>query len=128
VTTNPFVVLGVEWGTTPDEAQLAFARLARGLRRAPGGVETLQELTRALNEIDSIAKDPKRAVEVYRIPSDPTAFVPPGLGVLRPPPERLGRTSPASTEVVTAFTESAVAESVLSLLTRVARSASLPPR
>lgn len=128
MTANPFVRLGVEWGTTPDDAQLAFARRARGLRRAPGGVEALQELTRALNEIDTVAKDPKLAVELYRIPSDPSAFIPPGLGVLRPPPERLARTTPASHDVLASFTESAVAEAVQVLLTSVARSVSLPAR
>lgn len=125
---NPYVVLRVEWGTAPDEAQIAFARRARGLRRAPGGVEMLQELTRALNEIDEIAKDPRRAVGVFRIPSDPSAFIPPGLGALRPPPEKMGRHSAESSAELVAFTDAAVEQCVHVRAAGAAANAALPAR
>jgi hypothetical protein len=93
---NPYVVLGVPFGASGDTAAAAFARKARGLRRAPGGTERLQHLTWALNQIQELLRQPHLALEVYRVPADPGALEPEGQGVLRPPPERMPRsTTPA---------------------------------
>jgi hypothetical protein len=102
---NPYLLLGVDFGTSREAANVAFARKARALRRAgPEGRERLTELTWALNQIDEALVDPERAIDVYRIPADPDAFDPDGSGLFRPPPERLERRTPGSGEDMATLT------------------------
>ena len=88
---NPYVLLGVAFGASRDVATAAFSKKARALRRAPDGQERLTELTWALNQVQEVLKDPRAALEVYRVPADPGAFVPDAVGLLDPGPIRLGR-------------------------------------
>lgn len=86
---NPYVILGVAFGATRAEANIAFARKARGLRRGSEDADQLTDLTWALHRIDEAIKQPATAMEIYRIPADPGALGGEGEGILRPPPERL---------------------------------------
>jgi hypothetical protein len=125
---NPYVALGLPFGATPDEAQVAFARRARGLRRAPGGVDALQQLTRALNEVETIERDPQRALQLYRVPANPAALTPSGLGALRPPPEPMPRISGPSGTARAALELEAVREAAAAVAAEVAAAAHLPAR
>lgn len=87
---NPYVILGIPFGSSRAEANAAFARKARVLRRSGAeGVDQLTDLTWALHQIDEAISHPAAAMELYRIPADPGAFSTGGKGVLRPPPEKL---------------------------------------
>jgi hypothetical protein len=108
---NPYLVLRLPFGASRDEANVAFARHARSLRRmGPPGKDRLVELTWALNQIDEAIADPNSAIDVYRIPADPSAFDPAGLGLFTPPPERMERRSDASGEDARAAIDQAVTE------------------
>lgn len=108
---NPYLILGVPFGASRDEANIAFARQARSLRRlGDAGKDRLVALTWALNQIDEAIADPHSAIDIYRIPADPDAFDPPGRGLFTPPPEHLDRTTPASGEDARSAIERAVVE------------------
>ena len=95
---NPYLVLGVPFGASRDEATRAFARQTKFLRRQ--GAESRSrhtDLTGALHEIESAAPDTDPAAKMapYRVPVDPrtAALTSDGLfggGVFAPPPETLG--------------------------------------
>jgi hypothetical protein len=87
---NPYVILGIEYGAPRDEANLAFARMARPLKRSKAQ-EALLNLTWALNQIDEAIKNPELALDIYRIPADKAAFESEGSGIFAPPPEHLSR-------------------------------------
>jgi hypothetical protein len=87
---NPYTILGIPFGSSRAEANAAFARKAKALRRSgPSGMDELTDLTWALQQIDEALRHPAAAMELYRIPADPAVFRTRGEGVLRPPPERL---------------------------------------
>ncbi len=92
---NPYLVLGVPFGASRDEATRAFARHTKFLRRlGPAGRSRHTDLTGALHEIESTRSDPAARMAPYRIPMDPrtAALGPDGLfggGVFAPPPETL---------------------------------------
>ena len=98
---SPFLALGLPFGASREEANVAFARRARALRR--GGTATkqaLEDATRALNEIEEGLRSPEVTLDVYRIPAIPTRYDYPGTGLLAPPPERLRRSTPSSESVL----------------------------
>jgi len=115
---NPYLILGIPFGATRDEANRAFALRARGLRRDPRREDELVELSWALNQIDEMITDPRKALGIYRIPADPGAFYPDATGVLRPAPERLDRRQPESSEARLAFSN-VVAYELLALALEV---------
>jgi hypothetical protein len=87
---NPYLILGIPFGSSRDDANVAFARRAKSLRRAgAAGRDRLTDLTWALNQIDEGLRQPETAMEIYRIPADPEALRATGGGVLAPPPETL---------------------------------------
>jgi len=125
---NPYVLLGVPFGASDDEATGAFARKARGLRRAPGGTEQLTALTWARNQVQDALADPASAVHVYRVPADPGALVPDEDGLFRPPPERMGRLSPPSDGPRADLISYARIEAAIAARREVAAAHRLPPR
>lgn len=92
---NPYLVLGVPFGASRDEATRAFARRTKSLRRlGAAGRSRHTDLTGALHEIESTRSDPAAAMAPYRVPADPraAALTADGLfggGVFAPPPETL---------------------------------------
>jgi hypothetical protein len=104
---NPYVILGIAFGSSREQANIAFARKARPLRRAgAAGRGELTDLTWALNQVDEGISHPNAEMSIYRIPADPVAFAVPGSGVLAPPPE----TMPArGGDRVAAFTQLKIA-------------------
>ncbi len=94
-TRNPYVILGIPFGSSREEANLAFARRAKRLRGS-GDRRQLTDLTWGFYMIDEAISHPDAAMEIYRIPADPQAFEADGAGVFRPPPELLRARGPAT--------------------------------
>jgi hypothetical protein len=92
---NPYLVLGVPFGVSRDEAVRAFARRTKFLRRlGPSSRARHTDLTGALHEIETAPAEPAARMAPYRIPCDPaTAELSAdglfGSGVFAPPPETL---------------------------------------
>jgi hypothetical protein len=87
---NPYIVLGISFGASREEANKAFARKAKALRRRGGhGHTALTDLTWALNQVDEAIRQPETELGIYRVPADPHAYDGVGVGVFNPPPERL---------------------------------------
>ena len=122
-TRNPYVILGIPFGSSREEANLAFARRAKRLRGS-GDRRQLTDLTWALNMIDEAISHPDAAMEIYRIPADPQAFEADGAGVFRPPPERLGP-RPGDTAAAFRSLQARAAQEALRELLR-ARAAQVP--
>jgi hypothetical protein len=87
---NPYLILGIPFGASRQQANAAYVRKARQCRRlGEAGRDQLTDLTWALNQIDEALLHPEASMEIYRIPADPDAFTVTGEGVLAPPPEQL---------------------------------------
>jgi hypothetical protein len=86
---NPYIILGIPFGSSKAAANAAFARKAQAVKRDGGSLDQLADLTWALQRISVAIQEPAAAMELYRIPADPEAFQADADGVLRPPPERL---------------------------------------
>jgi hypothetical protein len=92
---NPYLILGVDFGASREDARRHFAHAARRIRRRDG-LWTREDLTWALHEIESLATNPDDTVSIFRVPADPTAFDPVGDGLYRPAPVPLARRSAAT--------------------------------
>jgi hypothetical protein len=124
---NPYLILGIPFGSSRDEAQAAFARRARPLRRqGDAGRGALTELTWALNEVDVALTDPSSAVDVYRIPADPHAFEANGTGLFSPGPELLARRDFDSENALLTLRDHAAKEILLAVITATVGITTLP--
>jgi hypothetical protein len=88
---NPYVILGIPFGASSEQARSGFARMTRRLRQKPDSRYTKEDLTWALHQVELIIKDPELAFEVYRVPASPTAFSTTEPGVFRPAPHGIAR-------------------------------------
>lgn len=85
---NPYLILGVPFGVTREEAHRAFARRGRTLRAGgPATAQALADLTWALHQIDEGPRPPEAGLTPYRLPADPEAHLVDGPGVFAPPAE-----------------------------------------
>lgn len=101
---NPYIVLGVPFGASHDDATKAFSRLTKPLRRSgDAGRAMLTVLTSALKDIEDQPEHPDAAMAPYRVPADPD--VAHGEGVFAPPPEPLPPDDPLQTVRVAAAHE-----------------------
>lgn len=123
---NPYVILGIPFGASRAEANVAFARKARALRRDGSDLDLMTDLTWALQRIDVSIREPAAAMEMYRIPADPEAFQADGLGVLRPPPERLAPAGGDRDAALEALRRAAAREYLRYLVTVRAATVALP--
>ena len=84
---NPYLVLGIDYGTPLGEAKRAFARAARELKRGASR-RTIEraDLSSALNEVEREMKDPEADVRFFRVPANPSLYEPTGAGLFRPRP------------------------------------------
>jgi hypothetical protein len=94
---NPYLILGVDFATSGDDARRAFAHAARRIRRQ-GGAWQIEDLNWALHEVESLESNPAELVSIYRVPADPHVFEAAGEGLLRPGPVALARRTPADDE------------------------------
>jgi hypothetical protein len=87
---NPYLILGVPFGASREEATRAFLRRTKSLRRLGAAGHALHtDLTGALKEIEDRPEPPDAAMAPYRVPADPTLERGMGTGVFSPPPETL---------------------------------------
>jgi hypothetical protein len=85
---NPYLILGIPYGASREEATKAFARRTKSLRRLGAAGHSLHtDLTGALKEIEERPDHPDAAMSPYRVPADPAADLSTGPGVFAPPPE-----------------------------------------
>jgi hypothetical protein len=126
-TRNPYVILGIPFGASREQANRAFARRARPLRRLGAeGRAQLTDLTWALNQIDEAIRDPEEALWVYRIPADPAVLAPSGSGEFAPQPRPMGRRSGDSADSVAALQRAAVQEYLRYLVLKQAEHLPIP--
>ena len=99
---NPYVILGIPFGSSTQAARSGFARMSRRVKSDPSSRYTLEDLTWALHQIEQIVEDPELAFHIYRLPANPDATnAVRGSGVFNPPPIRLPRRSvPGSEEQI----------------------------
>lgn len=85
---NPYIILGIPFGSSAEVAHAAFARRSKALRRGSEDRQAvLPELTWALQRIESRGGDAESDFDLYRIPADEGIFEAAGSGALDPPPE-----------------------------------------
>lgn len=117
---NPYLLLGIDYGTPPDLARRHFARAARRVRRAAGGPVGIEDLNWALHEVQTRAGTAENDVSVYRVPADPAVFNPDARGLFALPPVPLPRRTRTSDDDRAALAD-ALAEDVGELVTAVIR-------
>lgn len=88
---NPYLILGVPFGTGRDEARRRFAMAARRLRRHADGPYSVEDLTWALHEIETLEGRPDDAVDYFRVPANPAVFASEAPGLFRPPARPMSR-------------------------------------
>lgn len=124
---NPYIILGIPFGSAKAAANAAFARKAQALRRDGGGLDQMTDLTWALQRISVAINEPAAAMELYRIPADPEALHAEGDGVLHPPPEPLPAASGDRAEALEELRQAAAREYLRYLVGLRAAAATLPP-
>jgi hypothetical protein len=125
---NPYVILGIPFGASRDDATRAFLRRAKSLRRLGAAGRTLHtELTAALKEIEERPEYPDAVMSPYRIPADPDVEGGLGAGVFAPPPDKLDpETDPGAAAALHA-TRAAAAHEYLRHLVRLRAQHMDPP-
>ncbi len=115
---NPYLVLGVPFGTSREQATRSFALRSRRARREPNFPYSIDDLTWALNQVEAALVNPTADVATFRVPADAAAVRPPsGSGVLRRPPIPLARRTAAATPAEIANLESmAISEELVEIL------------
>jgi hypothetical protein len=78
---NPYIVLGIDFGTPVDEAKKAFASASRRLRRHPDPPFSMEDVTAAEREVQDLT-DPAGSIGIFRVPADPGAYEVDGSGEL----------------------------------------------
>jgi hypothetical protein len=106
---NPYLIIGVDFAASAEEARHAFAHAARRIRRQ-GGAWAVEDLTWALHEIQTLEQNPRDLVSIYRVPANPGVFEPAGEGLYRPAPVPLARQTDASRDAVDALRRDAARE------------------
>jgi hypothetical protein len=85
---NPYIVLGIAFGASRDDATKAFLRRTKSLRRLGAAGRALHtDLTAALREIEDRPEHPDAVMAPYRVPADPDGAIGDATGVFNPPPE-----------------------------------------
>jgi|GEM_PF-4922219 len=99
---SPYLILGVPYGATKNDAARAFAQATRRLRRHPDAPYDLEDLNWALHAIEQRIQDPATSIDDFRVPAETSVYqIPAGEGLLNPPVTRYRRRTipPASTEL-----------------------------
>lgn len=84
---NPYLVLGIDYGSILGEAKRAFARAARDLKRGTARKSfERSDLSWALNEIEHEITNPEAHTDYLRVPADAELYELRGSGLLNPDP------------------------------------------
>jgi hypothetical protein len=84
---NPYLVLGIMFGATPDEARAALSRRLRSVRADDDSAARQDGLRAALRQIEEGPQPPEGGLTPYRVPADPDALSVTGSGLFAPPIE-----------------------------------------
>lgn len=118
---NPYLILGVDFGTSRDAARRRFAHAVKRLRRSGGGPYTVEDMTWALHQVEALEAELVSGVSLFRVPANTAVFAVEGAGVFAPPPERLARrTEPTTDDVIHGLRIDAAREARDALLAEVA--------
>lgn len=125
---NAYLILGVAFGASPEQARKAFAariRAIRSLSSPPYGVE---DLTWALHTVEHAQADPSVVVDCYRVPADPDVYPPLPEGLLfTPPPSPMERRTPSADPAALVRLAAEALGDVLGDLAKSARPATADP-
>ena len=124
---NPYLILGVDFAASSDQARHAFAHAARRIRRRGGSWE-IEDLNWALHEIEELESNPAELVSLYRVPADPSVFKPSGEGLFHPGPVPLPRRSARDDAEAMAAVREAAARELDELLLTACSALTTPPR
>ena len=96
---NPYLILGVPYGASKDEARRAAARRVRQVKQLTDPLYALEDVTWALHQVEQVIADPSSGVDVFRVPASPGILdAPVGEGLFRAPVARLPRSSAPSSD------------------------------
>jgi hypothetical protein len=76
---NPYLILGVPYGSGREEATRAFAKASRRARREEFFPHSVEDLTWALNQIKAQIENPSTDLNTFRLPADPDVLSVPSL-------------------------------------------------
>jgi len=121
---NPYLILGVPYGSPREVATKAFAKSAKRARREPDYSYSIEDLTWALNQIEAHLENPTSDLSTYRVPADPAALRPPQsfTGVNIPVQVLERRTSPVTQHDLARVMEQIRAEVAESIIDQLASS------
>jgi len=125
---NPYLVLGVPYGASKDEAARAFARATRRLRRQPNATYQVEDLNWALHAIEQRIDEPASSIDDYRMPADAAVYeIPDGEGALNPPVQPLPRWTQPSEPAALDQLRRGVLRDVAAAIANGYRGRALPP-
>lgn len=79
---SPYLLLGIDYGATTEQAEQAFSRKVRALRGKPDSPVSREDLTWALNAIQQPTESLANSVEYFRVPAGRAKFSEPQPGEL----------------------------------------------
>ncbi len=95
---NPYIILGVPYGTRKAEAARAFARATRRLKRDPDAPYGLSDLTWALHQVEQGLETLESADAIFRVPANAEVYSVCRYGLLRHRPSPMTRRTDPSDE------------------------------
>lgn len=106
---NPYLILGLDFGASAEQAAVAFARRSRRLRADEDAPYTIEDATWALHQIEQAEEEHRTGVTIYRVPADPDIF---SDGSSPPAPQPLERTTPSEHDHVERLEAEVVADTL----------------
>lgn len=71
---NPYLILGLDYGTGAEDAAAAFAQAVRRIRSSGAQPYTIEDVTWALHKIEQAETEPDASLDTYRVPADPQVY------------------------------------------------------
>jgi hypothetical protein len=125
---SPYLILGVHFGASKEEAARAFAKATRRVRKKADSPYDLEDLNWALHAIEQRVDDPALSIDDYRMPADPSVYeIPLGEGILNPPIQPYKRCTPPTDAATLEVLGARVRHEVAASLAEQWRSSPLPP-
>jgi hypothetical protein len=124
---NPYLILGLPFGASRDEARRAYEHRRAPLRASADEYrDELSDLDWAIGRIINGPVDPRLDMSIYRLPPDAEAMRVDDRGVFSPSPET-PPADPGGTALGRALRAAAAQEYLRFLLAERARTVELPP-
>ena len=78
---NPYLVLGLPYGSSPKDATRAFVRRQKEIGQGTFAAYRIADLTWALHQVEQAMHEREVDVTIYRVPANRSLFAsPPGVG------------------------------------------------